>query len=85
MKKIVALLICIISFCGETFAAETYISNVYGRQYESLNGKWNAIVDLYERGEEMKLYLNQINNNFTRYSIIGTWDECNFKRCFVCA
>ena len=47
MKKIVALLICIISLCGETFAAETYISNVYGRQYESLNGKWNAIVDLY--------------------------------------
>ena len=59
MKKIVALLICIISLCGETFAAETYISNVYGRQYESLNGKWDAIVDLYERGEEMKLYLNK--------------------------
>ena len=74
MKKIVALLICIISLCGETFAAETYISNVYGRQYESLNGKWNAIVDLYERGEEMKLYLNQTpqgKSDFYEYSFDG--------------
>lgn len=74
MKKIVALLICIISLCGETFAAETYISNVYGRQYESLNGKWNAIVDLYERGEEMKLYLNQTpqgKSDFYEYAFDG--------------
>lgn len=74
MKKIVALLICFVSFCGETFAAETYISNVYGRQYESLNGKWNAIADLYERGEEMKLYLNQKpqgKSDFYEYSFDG--------------
>lgn len=73
-EKIVALLICIISLCGETFAAETYISNVYGRQYESLNGKWNAIVDLYERGEEMKLYLNQTpqgKSDFYEYAFDG--------------
>ena len=40
-------------------AAQELITNVYGRDVESLNGKWDAIVDLYDQGRKNKFYLNR--------------------------
>lgn len=33
------------------FAQQT-MTNVYGRRVQSLNGKWDAIVDLYDQGKK---------------------------------
>jgi len=40
------------------FAQQTLI-NVYGRQTQPLNGKWDAIIDLYDQGRKNKIYLNK--------------------------
>ena len=74
MKKIGLVIYLWLVCCGIVSAASTYLANVYGRQYELLNGKWNAIPDLYERGEEMKLYLDQKpqgKTDFFEYSFAG--------------
>jgi beta-glucuronidase len=74
MKKIGLVIYLLLVCCGIVSAASTYLANVYGRQYELLNGKWNAIPDLYERGEEMKLYLDQKpqgKTDFFEYSFAG--------------
>lgn len=45
--------------------------NVYGRNLQSLNGKWDAIVDLYAQGRRNKIYLNkktQSKTDFYEYS-----------------
>ena len=39
--------------------AQDLIANVYGREMQSLNGKWDAIVDLYDQGRKNKIYLNR--------------------------
>ena len=39
--------------------AQELIANVYGRETQSLNGKWDAIVDLYDQGRKNKIYLNR--------------------------
>jgi len=39
--------------------AQQTITNVYGRQTQSLNGKWDAIIDLYDQGRKNKIYLNK--------------------------
>ncbi|MGE9314539.1 glycoside hydrolase family 2 protein [Niabella sp. CJ426] len=39
--------------------AQQLIANVYGRNIQSLNGKWDAIVDLYDQGRKNKIYLNK--------------------------
>lgn len=41
------------------WAATDYIANVYGRDYRLLNGKWAAIVDLYDAGGKMEIYKNK--------------------------
>ena len=54
--------------------AQDLITNVYGRNRVSLNGKWNAIVDLYDQGERMKLYENRKpvgNTDFYEYAFEG--------------
>ena len=74
MKKIAAVLLLLFVVCEGAMASNTYIANVYGRTYEMLNGKWNAIVDLYERGEDSKLFLNQkptAKTDFYEYSFDG--------------
>lgn len=50
------------------------IGNVYGRDYRLLNGRWDAIVDLYDQGERMKIYENRKpegNTDFYEYSFDG--------------
>ena len=52
----------------------SFMTNVYGRDYQLLNGKWNAIVDLYDQGEKMKVYENRTprtNEEFFEYSFEG--------------
>ena len=51
-----------------------FMTNVYGRDYQLLNGKWNVIVDLYDQGEKMEIYKNrtpQKNEEFYEYSFEG--------------
>lgn len=50
------------------------LTNVYGRDYRLLNGRWDAIVDLYDQGERMKVYENRSpegNTDFYEYSFDG--------------
>lgn len=56
-----------------SFAADL-IQNVYGRDIQSLNGKWAAIPDLYDQGERMKIYENNKptgKTDFYEYSFEG--------------
>lgn len=70
MKKnliFIIMLVCVV----QTYASETYLENVYGRETQSLNGKWNAIVDLYEQGVNSKIFLNKKaigHSDFYEYS-----------------
>jgi len=43
---------------SNSFAQQT-MTNVYGRNVQSLNGKWDAIIDLYDQGRKNKIYLNK--------------------------
>lgn len=67
-------------------AATDYITNVYGRQYQSLNGKWEVIVDPYDRGIKKKYYENKKargKTDFyeygfeggTRFDVPGDWNS----------
>ena len=54
--------------------AQELITNVYGRNIHSLNGKWNAINDLYDQGQRMKIYENRQpegNIDFYEYAFEG--------------
>lgn len=47
------------------------MTNVYGRKVQSLNGKWDAIIDLYDQGRKNKIFLNkkpQGKTDFYEYS-----------------
>lgn len=39
--------------------AQTCMTNLYGRERLSLNGKWNALVDLYGQGYKNRFYLDR--------------------------
>ena len=55
-------------------AVSPFMTNVYGRDYMLLNGKWNVIVDLYDQGEKMKVFENRTpasNEEFYEYSFDG--------------
>ncbi|WP_199117504.1 glycoside hydrolase family 2 protein [Pedobacter sp. ASV28] len=39
--------------------AQQTMTNVYGRNVQSLNGKWDAIIDLYDQGRKNKIYLDK--------------------------
>ncbi len=48
--------------------------NVYGRERQSLNGKWSAIIDLYDKGRGKKVWENrkaQSDTEFFEYSFDG--------------
>ena len=57
MKKHLILCLLFALFTGE-LAAQELITNVYGRSVRSLNGKWNAIVDLYDQGHRMEKHVS---------------------------
>ena len=74
MKKrlyLFLLLAALFSVGGEKLCAQKLLANVYGRHYVSLNGEWNAIVDLYGQGRRMQVYKNRKptdNKQFYEYS-----------------
>ena len=39
--------------------AQDLLTNIYGRDFQSLNGKWEAIIDLYDQGRKNKIYQNK--------------------------
>lgn len=58
ITSIITVVILSCMFCGSA-AAQELITNVYGRNYQSLNGKWDAIIDLYDQGRKNKIFLNK--------------------------
>ena len=72
-EKLSLCLLLLIAFAGSV-AAQELITNVYGRNIHSLNGKWNAIIDLYDQGQRMKIYENRQpegNIDFYEYAFEG--------------
>ncbi len=47
--------------------AQQNMINVNGRRAQLLNGKWDAIVDLYDQGRKNKIYLNKKPENKTDF------------------
>ena len=57
--KIVITTIVLLCLNMLSVSAQNFMTNVYGRNYQSLNGKWEAIVDLYDQGRKNKIFLNK--------------------------
>ena len=53
-EKLSLCLLLLIAFAGSV-AAQELITNVYGRIINSLNGKWNDIIELYDQGHRMNI------------------------------
>ncbi len=71
MKKVIFAILFAGCFLS---ASATLLTNVYGRDYRLLNGRWDAIVDLYDQGERMKIFENRKpegNTDFYEYSFDG--------------
>lgn len=71
MKKVIFAILFVGWFLS---ASATLLTNVYGRDYRLLNGRWDAIVDLYDQGERMKIFENRKpegNADFYEYSFDG--------------
>ena len=72
-KKTIVCMLLFILFAGN-MVAQNLITNVYGRDIRSLNGKWDVIIDLYDQGRGMKVYRNQSPKgatDFYEYSFKG--------------
>lgn len=87
-KKVLKTLLCLIMLSASALvsAATTYIQNVYGRHYEMLNGKWNILIDPYDAGKNIKVYLDpttRTDNKFYEYgydnaqrlNVPGDWNS----------
>lgn len=76
MRRLLSITIALVSLLMAPLAsfAADLIQNVYGRDIQSLNGKWAAIPDLYDQGERMKIYENNKptgKTDFYEYSFEG--------------
>lgn len=76
MKRTASIAVAVLLTALFTLQASAgeFMTNVYGRKYRLLNGKWNAIVDLYDQGTRMKVYENrtpQGNEDFYEYAFEG--------------
>ncbi len=61
----------VFSLSARAVGNEPFMTNVDGRDAVSLNGKWSAIVDVYDKGGRMQFYKNlkpQGNDDFYEYS-----------------
>lgn len=69
MKKLTKTIIVGILLCMNVFglSAQNFMTNVYGRDYQSLNGKWDAIIDLYDQGRKNKIFLNKKPEGLTDF------------------
>lgn len=69
-----AIILAAAALMGSASASAELLTNVYGRDYTLLNGRWEAIPDLYDQGERMKLYENRRpegKTDFYEYSFDG--------------
>ncbi|MDX6765309.1 MAG: glycoside hydrolase family 2 TIM barrel-domain containing protein [Candidatus Methylacidiphilales bacterium] len=76
IKNMKIVVLAILLFCLKSNGmGQSFMMNPYGcPDAVSLNGKWNAIVDPYSRGEQMKFYQNrkpQKKTEFLEYSFEG--------------
>lgn len=72
MKRIPFFLLALVALCFS--ASASLMTNVYGRDYRLLNGRWDAIVDLYDQGDRMRVYENRSpegRTDFYEYSFDG--------------
>lgn len=68
--KILPFLVLTAIFCPKMMA-QSVITNSYGRDVQYLNGKWDAIIDLYDQGRKNKIFQNnkpQGKTDFYEYS-----------------
>lgn len=86
MKRIPFFLLALVTLCFS--ASASLMTNVYGRDYRLLNGRWDAIVDLYDQGDRMKVYENRFPEGLTdfyeysfdgglRLEVPGDWNSQN--------
>lgn len=71
LKVFITVLALLSTLFFSSVKAQQIMINVYGRDYQSLNGKWDAIIDLYDHGKESQIYLNkkpQGKTDFYEYS-----------------
>ncbi|HEY5688407.1 MAG TPA: glycoside hydrolase family 2 TIM barrel-domain containing protein, partial [Yeosuana sp.] len=65
MKSILFILTLTLSIAGNS---QSFMMNPFGRQNTTLlNGKWNAIIDMYSRGEVKKFYQNRKPRSKTEF------------------
>ena len=58
MKKIPLFLLALLSFVSMN--GQCFMLNVQGRDNISLNGKWDAIIDVYDKGESSGFYMDPV-------------------------
>lgn len=83
MKNIIKLAAAVLMLSGtaplhagdrEDYGSPDLMVNVYGRDYTLLNGKWDAIIDLYDQGRGKKVWENrkpEKPEEFFEYSFDG--------------
>jgi beta-glucuronidase len=61
MKQLTTIftIILFVSAFNTSAQAQGVMINAYGRDVQYLNGKWNAIIDLYDQGRKNKIYQNK--------------------------
>ena len=61
MKQITTIFTLLLLLIGpfQKVVGQDILINVHGRNVQSLNGKWDAIIDLYDQGRKNKIYLNK--------------------------
>lgn len=59
LKIFIISLLALLQLESESILAQGVTTNIYGRDIQSLNGKWNAIVDLYDQGRRLGIANNR--------------------------
>lgn len=85
MKKYIGAALLLLVFLTNV-NAQNLTANVYGRNAESLNGKWSAIVDPYNQGRRLEVFKNKKAahdwefyeysfDNAMRLNVPGDWNH----------
>ena len=59
LKVFITAIFILSIFFINTSRGQQAMINVYGRNSQSLNGKWDAIIDLYDHGREAQIYMDK--------------------------
>lgn len=59
LKVFITTIFILSIFFTNTSRGQQAMINVYGRNSQSLNGKWDAIIDLYDHGREAQIYMDK--------------------------